>query len=89
METKHTPGPWTIGCIIEPDDDRPSYRLGGRGLDTADTMHANATLMMAAPDLLAACKSALNWLSYCDMTDTAQYERLLNAIARAEAGGDA
>lgn len=37
----------------------------------------------ASPELLAACKSARAWLSYCDMQDTAQFARLTDAILAA------
>lgn len=46
-------------------------------------MQANAKLIAAAPELLGACRSAMLWLAYCEMTDTVQFKRLADAIAKA------
>ena len=66
--SKHTPGPWLVETaphgafdIIKDPNDLGRYMvIAGRGSHEvrADEMHANARLMAAAPDLLAALKTA-------------------------------
>lgn len=87
-ETKHTPGPWNIV------DDAPGVmapKINAR--DTSWTIarlvrqsgpsedNANARLIAAAPDLLAACKALMDPTRLQDAIDLA-----LAAIARAEGG---
>ena len=78
----HTPGPWTVddNYIMCRYDGNGNYicRMLGRGEET----DANATLIAAAPDLLAACKVALNAINLNDETLTAR-EHLQAAIAKA------
>lgn len=72
-EANHTPGPWTLELNNHPDeigDDNYSLFCNGYefgkyndeslacGFD-ATTPSANARLIAAAPDLLAACQEAL------------------------------
>lgn len=58
MERKHTPGPWVadvdeLGAIVEASERNDERAVAVcRGPDKA----ANAHLIAAAPDLLAACK---------------------------------
>ena len=56
MTTKHTPGPWKAHLdqvsIVEMSDGHQFY-VGGEDQST-DTIDANAALISAAPDLLAA-----------------------------------
>lgn len=59
-KTKHTRGPWRV----DDNGDGTSCITAGRGCDVADTRSsvdepANASLISAAPDLLAACKAIL------------------------------
>lgn len=68
--TKHTPGPWYgVGAWVEhPDDDTPDIcncNPGSMGQDgrSYKEMCANATLIAAAPDLLAALRLARNFVS--------------------------
>ena len=35
--------------------------------------------------MLRACRSAQWWLSYCDMADTAQFQRLTDVLAEGDA----
>jgi len=78
-EPKHTPGPWTIradGQYIVGDtqpvcDIRP----------TNPSKQANAKLIAAAPDLLAACKAVLANLTKGSELDA---ERLRLVIEKAE-----
>lgn len=97
---KHTPGPWeTLGTIVQAPGifgadlhvasapDRPV---------TADEIEANARLIAAAPDLLAALKELVadEWSYYSDKALEAQlakgnemvrpYIAARKAIARAE-----
>lgn len=68
METKHTPGPWNA---VELSYNSSAYYIYGSGKDkrslavahiprsTIQPMEANARLIAAAPDLLAALKLLL------------------------------
>lgn len=91
-ESAHTPGPWEV---------RPGAGLGlhswtiwatsegryiGR-IDDNDQGEANARLIAAAPDLLAACREALDLLEERSATDErAAYlaQHMADAIAKAE-----
>ena len=61
---KHTPGPWEV---IQPDKNHPSRAMvaacnGGvdiYNVPLTEETKANARLIAASPDLLAACKDAL------------------------------
>lgn len=58
--SKHTPGPWIVG--VSYDKGWPVFRLSqlGSTLSGPGTeVDANANLIAAAPDLLAACELAL------------------------------
>ena len=101
---KHTPGPWTI---VGDTDAAEAYVCGLDGCEVAqlvDTVHppaerlANARLIAAAPDLLAACGNVNEeWHLAHDALkrgDTETVFKFLNswqdatraAIARAEGG---
>lgn len=65
METKHTPEPWKVygrdgksKCYVTDADGRTIADLDSfcTGADSAEQTEANAKLIAAAPDLLAACK---------------------------------
>jgi hypothetical protein len=79
----HTPGPWTIvdGVVTCPDG-LPLYT----GMRPKEEDEANALLIAAAPDLLAACKAASDalyiWLE--NPEEEAVWIELDAAIARAE-----
>lgn len=103
-EPKHTPGPWWIediskGCdfplIHGADYSEVAIAYPGDTLGKEprlDAMYANARLIAAAPDLLAACKMALRDLvDFLDglpdgirSDDSATTEALRAAIAKAE-----
>jgi len=63
METKHTPGPWWVGEEDSFDGIAVMYRDGMVPVANVQTGYtdrnseANARLIAAAPDLLAACVS--------------------------------
>jgi hypothetical protein len=82
---EHTPGPWHYdgqAYIFGPKTEMIAMIRGtGEGLPE----DANARLLAAAPDLLAACKMAVNDYTYSNhelWTSTCQV--LLDAIAKAE-----
>lgn len=92
MSNKHTPGPWTVPARLS--DLRPSrvvrsaehiITLAG-GADRVE-QHANACLIAAAPDLLAACEFVRERaLAHSDPDDVdhAAYKRVSAAIAKAK-----
>jgi hypothetical protein len=109
---RHTPGPWTVTDLDAPHDFDRSIMArtpihgnpvavarvyGGGILAKANSASvSNALLIAAAPDLLAACKSALVDLERLfpdrleNLPDTAQYavaRRLQAVILKAEGGG--
>ena len=69
MTTQHTPGPWIVGVTVDRAyGEWPVFRL--RDMNDADPdgaeVQANARLIAAAPDLLAACEAARAALETCD-----------------------
>lgn len=100
---KHTPGPWGFfeddfegGYTIDvpsfrrpfPEGDDPvSFRPIATVRDQQEVA-ANARLIAAAPELLAACKRAVPQIHDDESTSAAGVRRLLlAAIAKAEGGG--
>lgn len=98
MKTTHTPGPWktVIGpstCAVTTANEAP-YQAGiCRILEKSASYHegeaeANARLIAAAPELLAALRVAAlicakqNSLSYADRREA--HEIVMQAIAKAE-----
>ena len=70
---EHTPGPWTVSDT-HPSDGWMGWNVkGGRayicavvdGCQSVDENYANACLIAAAPDLLAACETAKRFLLDC------------------------
>lgn len=101
MTIKHTPGPWTVdehqgnGDLVvrslDSDDIVANCQSDSYGLAEQREMErehaANAQLMSAAPELLAACKEAVgqlecNCCSGCE--GTCSWAIVHNAIAKAE-----
>lgn len=95
-ESKHTPGPWIARafgtptlCVTDADAayvvDR--FKLGGRSQAEHD---ANASLIAASPNLLAACESSLRLLQarldFAEILDEekAHIDTLRAAIAKAK-----
>lgn len=56
---KHTPAPWDIRTQ---KDARATYHLVNTRIETKEEADANACLIAAAPELLEACKTALECL---------------------------
>ena len=85
--SKHTPGPWEAdgeGYIFGPGTSMIAETRGW-GDDSINEV-ANARLIAAAPDLLEACKLALNAFEKNHCID---WNDLSRAIAKAEGGTDA
>jgi hypothetical protein len=92
----HTPGPWeyesqdphALGKITS-DDGTLVAEVHGDWDDDHST-EANARLIAAAPDLLAACKLAVERLEVCSYQgdEDSFVEEIAAAIARAEGGGE-
>lgn len=66
--SKHTPGPWSIRPVFATNNNRSAvFREGIPGyVQRLDDMrgtfeHADAALMAAAPDLLEACQTLVEW----------------------------
>lgn len=90
MSARHTPGPWHI----HPDHPRAvdasggveicvaqfAIRQGGNDVQMVVEAEANARLIAAAPDLLAALENALRWHDQLRPDDVA---RMRAAIAKA------
>lgn len=103
---QHTPGPWTRG--EDSPISHPSWIIGAPGAPVAECCHygldprdyeANATLIAAAPELLAALESCLAELAGYEMMlfedgghddDCAEYHAVMDkaqaAIAKATGG---
>ena len=100
MEAKHTPGPWKLntdgdtgmndsGCILDSvghvivTDIYGTYKNGR----TTGEAEANARLIAAAPDLLAACEAAKKYLEP-DLVEPGRtvFWRLVAAIKTARGG---
>lgn len=90
--SKHTPGPWIIvdtqrgdaivNALIDDESGAAMYDpIVDGGIDT----EANAQLIAAAPDLLAACEAAESWFSGSALSAQEQVlvEQLRAAIAKA------
>lgn len=92
MTAEHTPGPWTVrnegyaGFYVGPADDGGAPSVGfalSRTNSTEEQIVANARLMAAAPDLLAAARMAVCALA---ASGGRQYEALDAAIRKAVRG---
>lgn len=101
--TQHTPGPWRSSVEREPGIFAQSYRITANdamgyermiarqptGLGADD--EANAHLIAAAPDLLAACRAAEAWIVQMERSGAITQTRepiatLRAAIAKTEGG---
>ena len=102
MKTKHTPGPWMVYVPERGQDGHPHNLSIGAETETRatyvasvpggahyDWAQANARLIAAAPDLLAALKDALKDLSALSHWDTASACAMKARAAIEKAEGDA
>ena|SRR5580765_6125700 len=98
MAMKHTPGPWGAYNLSKGNiaiETREGVRVANASGDTCD-VEANARLIAAAPELLAALKAAYSALALIDDFGTATGEnpdvqnaaldQARAAIAKAEGG---
>ena len=67
--SKHTPGPWRNDCfmVLAPPNvgnykGREICHTGGHDIRDGNESEANARLIAAAPDLLAACEQLMEYL---------------------------
>jgi hypothetical protein len=88
--SKHTPGPWSVmrtpsgyDHIRGPKGQRISHECSDLD-DLGDEAKANATLIAAAPDLLAALKKIANGEGYYGAQAREYKEIAAIAIAKAE-----
>lgn len=92
---KHSPGPWEIRysagkrpyAIEAPNDSAPGgvgsvIRWRGIGFPTSPTALANAHLIAAAPDMLAALKAVVHAYEHGSMIDS--FINAIKVIAKAE-----
>lgn len=93
--TQHTPGPWTVP--IKRVSHNQGFAIMAGGVRVADTIEdhsavdaeANAHLISAAPDLLAACRAVVEWAEESgrmesNAKDEQLWQQILAAIAKAE-----
>jgi len=86
---QHTPGPWSNERIWDTPASRIHARVDGIPMALAEVFtmrnagekEANARLIAAAPDLLAACKAALGAF---ERADAINWDDLQRAIDKAE-----
>lgn len=92
---EHTPGPWRvntdnqqIGDVWSIPADVPvaqAQMIGSLRHPNHEERRANARLIAAVPELLAACKRSLSWLSsYPGGGAVAVYDQVEATIAKAE-----
>lgn len=90
MNTKHTPGEWVVNydevCVRSDADDQSFGMLVPIAAVMDDNQEANARLIAAAPDLLAALQEAKHMFAgeYPSHPTT---ERIFSAIAKATGEG--
>lgn len=93
--TRHTPGPWRVEDSDPPQiTTNPALAGGARTIAEMRIVAysdlreraANARLIAAAPDLLAACKSAERHFVGMDIDTGTVMDLLHAAIAKAEGG---
>lgn len=92
MSEAHTPGPWKVGQ--DPQGSNPDIWIDSAGGILADigggilaTRQANAALMAAAPDMLAALLAARSFGSQGDTDEGLSVSNIIDlAIAKAKGG---
>lgn len=87
---QHTPGPWRlVSNVFTYDVFGPEGDLIADVFSPADpdvTAHMNATLIAAAPKMLAALKKTVKWFPPDDAQMALTRAAVLAAIAEAESG---
>lgn len=91
-DAKHVPGPWgydmnhTIATFDDEDWGKSIAQLpvGSHGRPPTVEEQANARLIAAAPDLLAACKAFEEYYAHGDLNQFAELQKTVrDAIAKA------
>ena len=82
--SKHTPGPWDVSHVGHSQPLPCDFRVHTESGATRDEWEANAALIAAAPDLLAALKAAIACIPINQ--DKTVHEQARAAIAKAEGG---
>jgi len=95
MPTQHTPGPWKVAeAFINNQPNRlfvSEGKWGGKNIadlgEADEANNANARLIAAAPELLAALQSLIQYLPEEDIyyEDASSYRQIQRAVERAEA----
>lgn len=92
-KTKHTPGPWTVGHVINPVQLRRPKVFSKTGpefflIDGPDeeTAEANARLIAAAPDCLKALELILDDDRLMNAMKREQARAILDAVRKATGG---
>ena len=95
-KTKYTPGPWETGrpdmaTLVEGVDSKWIYAgdiyiavASGCASENWDEVMANARLIAAAPELLAACELVLEVLDQDSVRDSECFWLIKRAIAKAK-----
>jgi hypothetical protein len=90
--SKHTPGPWKQrGLVVMEDSPRQMFVADVFVNTPGDEAEANARLIAAAPDLLAACLQALCWFD-SDEEPSYEHDQMVGEqlrLAARKAQGDA
>ena len=88
---KHTPGPWqysfeggTVAFIVETDGTTVAKLSVTENSTAHSALPANARLIAAAPDLLAALKAAVDLMEQEDFATLTLVPKFRAAIAKAE-----
>ncbi len=87
---KHTKGPWSVSVENSDLAKRSDYRIwvDNAELPNLSETSANARLIAAAPELLEALQSVLNWLQPLDLNlDDEQFRSDLKNIIKKATGG--
>lgn len=98
METKHTPGPWTVASPDEISVNAGTEgrvailtnlrgALGMKGRRDPNEVIANARLIATAPELLEALQHAIDWLNAAGVAETMPVQQQARA-ALAKATGE-
>lgn len=93
--TKHTPGPWVVDhsfdILAEGTYEQGGWRVAEvRKFDEREESHANARLIAAAPELLAALRELVQFVNCASAVELEQpnkcaaYQSARAAIAKAE-----
>ena len=86
MSAQHTPGPWVVKVTAGETFIRSSDGANVSRVGAATNMRANARLIAAAPDLLAALKAVCSHGTREPQQISSDWDAARAAIARAEGG---